>query len=622
VIWGYEHTELTSLSAPVGDTNITYHGSPAGYTFTPLPGETLLAWDESGHEFMTVDANVSPAADVTRGAHGSLERDIAAHARLLRVHAAFSTHDIDGFTFPITARCGMPSGYTQDISIQEGQSRFGAVQIPIQDTDGFVTKKLESVVPVNTVVVILGGYAGMDIEHYTMVYSGKVGKLTNRAGVYTMEVGFDLERLNHTLYAEIEDFAGDGTDTLGGDIIAGATTLTLTSGSGMWEFGIDDKDTGDGKYVSFYLSLKTAGVVEYVRVSDWVSSTKTVTIERGAFGTTDANHAAATTEVRYFISYQDNPLTILLYLLLSRGTATGGLGHADYDLSFGSADPPLGAGFPSADIDITAIETLRDRWFADDVWVLNIRKRTKLLDLIKKNVLKPLNCALHITRAGKLGVAYMKPPVIIDEPIMILDESNIIGSPQLVFDRGHIINNVTVNWEYDVEADESDNTTHVINATSQSDYDRDGTMTLEARGVSSLHSGSALATKYATKKNSYYGDPLAPISLSVLLNEGAKIEPGQAVRINHTKMPDTTNGTIGFDRYGVVVGKRIDWVAGTVELEVLDTFYKSGGRVGVLGPSNMLHWLNATDDEQARYIWLGGASDNLFTDGTKGYVLY
>jgi hypothetical protein len=618
VLWARDETENTAAETRT-DTSILTDND---FVFYCEGGEAVFIYDEDAWELMecsyfTPDFSGSTdLIEVVRASYGSTQHSFPARSKVLRVWGAFATHSISDMTLPLLGKCSFPAGVTQDIDFKEGHARFGSTEVTVQDTDGAVTRRLQNTRPINRHAVILAGYSTMPFSDYSMVWAGRVNKLNYRAGTYQLSLDADMDKLNRELWGRVEDFADGNTTTLTGDINDSQTTLTLADVTNIY-----DGPTFDNAGVAAHLAVKdtSAGNVEHMKITGLAGSTPTVV--RAQHGTTAAAVTVAESEVRYFMSYTGNPLTIALVMLMSRDTSIG-VSHATYDAHLGGLglEESVGLSMQPSDIDVTGIETLRDRWFTDQTWIVNSRKRSKGLKFIEKHILKPLNCAFYITRSGKLSIAYVKPPVPTDELPVELNTSNVVGAPELAFDRQYVINDVTVDWDYDVYDDTTDSQTIVLNATSQSEYDRDGTMTLEPRGVVTSQGGARLATQYAGKKVSSFGRPLTPIAVQVLFNVGAPIEPGDVLQLNHSALADPDLGTTTFDRDVLVVSKRVDWAAGTVELDLLHPFY-SLGRVGLLGPTGMATWANATDTDKRRYIWLGD-TDNKLSTNEEGYVLY
>jgi len=135
-----------------------------------------------------------------------------------------------------------------------------------------------------------------------------------------------------------------------------------------------------------------------------------------------------------------------------------------------------------------------------------------------------------------------------------------------------------------------------------------------------------------------FKNPNPVIPVEVLFNR-YDIEPGEVVRVIHSGLPDVQNGTMGWDRYMAVVGKRVMWDTGTLELELIDTVY-GGSRYGVIAPEfGELYYTDPLDNEhyelfgsedygdaikakRDRYAYISAsATGNKMSDGTDGYVI-
>ena len=265
------------------------------------------------------------------------------------------------------------------------------------------------------------------------------------------------------------------------------------------------------------------------------------------------------------------------------------------------------------------MESVRDTWYSSETYEIIITEREKMREFIERHLLRPMNANLYVNRTGKLSLAAITPPIPSTE-FVTLTESDIVGAPTLTMTNESIINDVAVNWEYDPIDDEYDNKTVVLDATSQSEYDRDGTLDIKARGISSRWSGSTLATTTANRKLRNFKEPQPKIRCSVLFNKGAAIEPGMAVGFANTQMPDVKAGNLGINSTFAVVSKSINWATGVVDLELVRTNY-GVGRVGLIAPAaSSVDYTSASDDTKAKYAFVADSGGNM-SNKDEGYAI-
>lgn len=598
--------------------------------------DQYFAYDRDGWELFTATGfaenvgifNLDQLSGVTRAAFNTSQITSIDTFNVSRIWKAFSTQSIASIagTFLHHPQMEFPSGHNVDLLYQEGRTQFGDVTVSAYDTDAHITRALAGFNIVGHYGTILGGYVGMPFRDFSMLYHGRVASLGFEAGVYTFKLDTNLDmKLDKELFGQVEDFSTDGVAAQTAAIGSGDTTITLVDDTGTYSTGTL-QSLGDNRYVAFYFQLKnkSTGAIEYMR-QVFGGAPPTYTVVRGQLGTSAiaVSGGSSNHELKYFLSFQDNPINILLKLLISTAPAQFIYQHATYDLNQNITDvndTSLGVGLNINQIDVASFEDVRDTWFPTDIWRVDFHKRTKIKEFIEKNILKVIGCNFYINKSGQLALSCVHPPLT-GETTLTLDESNTISAPQITLHTDDILNDITVKWDYEAMEDKDfQQTTRVIQATSQATYDVDRPMTLEARGVSPLYNGSGLALRYADKKTGYFNRPSPTIPLSVLMNVGALIEPGSVHYINHPKIPDFYNGTRNLTRYVWISSKRINWRDGAFEIECLP-FQFTTGRVGLLGPSTLADFSAETQANKDRYMFLGD-TNNRMGDGTLGYVVY
>jgi hypothetical protein len=550
-----------------------------------------------------------------------------------------------------------PSGYTSNILYQEGRTETGQVQIAIQDYDNFFTRKLKNIELNGLRAVILGGYRDLELDDYTVLYSGFIRDYSYSQGIYDLNLDAGFDRLNKELYsqaedalqevnvlsAEDEDFGAqfgqpgyDGTRGVGtlqgtagvpaSNMTASQTTVTIQGTAGVNDIDViqsnSSKDLSNGNFAAMYFILgKGTANAEIVRVTS-VATSPTYTIVRGQLGTVGFAHGTGTA-VDYFFSIQGPPMTVLLYLLLSHTGFETTSSHGTYDLGFGGSGEnveSMGLSLEETDINVDAIEQVGEDWFPE-FHRYDFVERTKMRQAIEKRILKPIGCNLFVDRTGKISVAAMQPPVPNLHSVTIT-ENDVIGGPTIEFSAANIINNISIEWDYDAFDDSYTSLTRFVDATSQKKYNRDGKMLLDGRALKPSDGGAFYAQAYPEMKASMHAKP-APLipTLRVPFSVGAPLEPGSVHRLNHARLPDPHTGTVGFDEFVRIVGKRINWRQGTIELSLLTTAYRFSGKVALLADTTQADFTSATQAEKDRYIFYTDSNGKM-SDGSDGYVMY
>jgi hypothetical protein len=372
-------------------------------------------------------------------------------------------------------------------------------------------------------------------------------------------------------------------------------------------------EVADGKYAAFYLVGQPGEAnEEWVRIVD-----DTPTVVRAQFGTADVNHANAEFELHFAV--EDNPVDVLLGLLLSRDGSVPTPADTDdegYDYAWNTVTDStfgyLGLGIPASEIDFPSFEYVRD-WFLGYVERYRFDRAESMKSYIEKYILKPHGLCFTLTNTGKLGLMIARPPL--DFTATLLNADDIIGVPTVHMDNTEIINDVTVQWNWNPVSRGYDGAeVEVIDSDSIAAHDIEGVIEVEARGVAS----STLPARLGRKKKRHFVNPNPTIALPVLLTH-SNINPGDVVQVTHGSIPDQRAGTVGWNKYMLVVGKRPNWDTGALEFDVIDTQYIDK-RYALIAPSGTVDYSSATSAEKATYGFISDSNDKM-SDGTDTYQI-
>jgi hypothetical protein len=178
---------------------------------------------------------------------------------------------------------------------------------------------------------------------------------------------------------------------------------------------------------------------------------------------------------------------------------------------------------------------------------------------------------------------------------------------------------VTTNYDYDETTKEYGAYQQGLDAGSQSTCDYTGAITTDARGlITGWFNGEGKALRLARRKRQRFSDPNPAVPLEVLIKH-KNIEPMSIVKVEHTGLPDPYAGTVGWNKYVLVVGKRIRWDTGTLILDVVDTGY-AGKRYCTIAPSGTVDYVDASDSVRQNYGFVGDSIDQM-SDGTDAYQI-
>ncbi|MCP4898883.1 MAG: hypothetical protein GY906_18075 [bacterium] len=595
----------------------TSFGVDANEGFDALAHSPVLLWDDDGYEFMEVTDIISEDHFVMRGQYGTTARAFEKGRTVFSPRVIFSSATVDSTDLPIIGGVmRFPSGGNQACDLRNGRLTTDNLSVDVVEKDGVsesrVTYSLKSANLIGKQAVLFGGYAGMDFKDYSFLYLGRVAALELRDGcVYNFQIEDVTSRLSKKLFGHLEDF--ESTDT--SDITAGSKLFTAYNDSVL---PVDaDHEVGDGRYAAYYLVAEEGTANE-----EWMRlELPTPQVVRGSFGTTDITHT--NTPLELYFAVEDNPIDVLLGLLISRHAGVPTPTNSDPDGKWyawsyisDSGFDPVGLGIPPSEIDFTSFEYVR-QWYANYKERYIFDRAENMKSYIEKYILKPHGLCFFITNTGKLGLMIARPPL--DFTATEFGYDSIVGVPTVRWDNTEIINDVTVQYNWNAVSRVYDATPiEVIDSDSIAAHDMEGIVELEARGLATANNGQSLAKRLARNKKRHFSGPNPVITVPVLLTHGG-VNPGDVVRVNHSRLPDPRAGTVGWNKYMLVVGKRPNWDTGALEFDVIDTQYL-GKRYGLIAPDGTSDYGSASDAEKATYAFISGATEKM-SDDTDAYQI-
>jgi len=281
-----------------------------------------------------------------------------------------------------------------------------------------------------------------------------------------------------------------------------------------------------------------------------------------------------------------NPINILLSVLMSTGTP-GTNGTHDY------LDAENGLGLSSDYINVTDLESIRDRYYPGDSHYMrfSITDKIKASDFVYTEILKVINAYPKIDGQGKFSI---KPftPNIAEGTTQSVTEANVIGIPSWDANLSALINEVFFNYDYDGSDFESE--TDCIDGTSV-DNRGPGKKPLEikSKGLHSSHSpGSVngravhIIESRAAKVFGRFATPPTKIKAKCFFNRWLT-EAGDIVPFTNSLLPDIAAGTRGYAAQNMeVVNRQVNWKEGYVTLELLDTGFDKPTNYGLIGETS------------------------------------
>jgi hypothetical protein len=442
-----------------------------------------------------------------------------------------------------------------------------------------------------------------------------------QGSVYEFEIDTILVKLKRKMFRDVQAFS---TTISGGAMNGTQLTIPLTDNSGVYDSEPTDVGLKPGLPAASANAWKAAMYFkaggEIMRHESGVGPQN---VTRGALGTTAASHAAGQAVDMAFI-IEGNPVDILIGLLITRDPgyqprqlAHEGIGHYDFWNTVDDNKGPLGLHFETGDIDVQSFLTIRDDWYPRYFGRVSFSRETDFESVMSDTFLKPLGMNLFISRSGALSALILRPPLAGNPNT--LDDTNIVGVPDITFTNEEIVNEVRVDYDYDYFGSDPASDTTVIDATSQSAYDRSGDCLLEPTWLRSDLSGESLATRLAKKKMRHHRDPNPTIPLSVLYTQ-IENDIGDVVNVEIDGLPDPRDGQIGFYRTMLIIGRRPDWQRGMLEFDLINTAY-IGHRYGLIAPSGTPDYADATELQRNAYVFASDGTTHRMSDGSDGYEI-
>jgi hypothetical protein len=589
------------------------------------PEDPIIMWDKDYFEMAEVLSLGSGGGEhiITvkqRGDYGTYPRAFARSASIAVVNGVFSTSAVNGLTTTYHQLAEFPSGGGVSIDRRNGRTKADPVQISVQDREQIVTKLLTGSPLIGEWAMVFAGYKGMVWRDYSLMYSGRIKVADIREGqVYDFTIDPVIDRMAVKIFRHIKDYNdvgytnGLGTQTVGSGTLQLDETKIPTSGN-------QHQTDAAPYYAAYHLKVQS----EWERVTQ-ATGIADPSVARGALETTAAEHTQGQTLTMAFV-IEDNPIDILLGLLLSRGANVQESNSDDgtYDYAWGemtdAAFDDIGIGYPEVEVNVESFEAIRDIFFVDYVWRLIFKKGENIRPFIEKHLLMPLNLNIAPDRTGRLALSYVRPPHADIDSIEILTTDDIIGVPTLTLDHADLINDVTIEYDWDHDTEAYTTTTRVLDETSIVNHGTKGIVEMQARGLVAVHNSAVLGPRLARKKRKHMDNPAPLIPLDVLYTR-AGIEVGKYVIVTHPGIIDFRRGVRGVTANPMqVVGRFPNWRQGTLRLEVIDPGYY-GSRWGNISPSGTVDYTSASDIIKARYAFVSGATSEQMSDGTDGYLV-
>lgn len=441
-----------------------------------------------------------------------------------------------------------PGGAVQQIDHENGRSSIGTLSFRILDSTGEFLKYLAA--PALTLA------AAMDAAQLTATVNEDPSGMPAQ-GTLEITTGGAIERARYSSYnatTKVFTLTARGVDgtTAAPHALNDAVTNgeQIRPGQRVQLFsGYDAINEAD--YMSWPKMEVTARQLLQDRVTFEVQA---LDIQRSIRRTV---FLTATADAPFTLT--DNPITVLLKVLLSTGTGTNGV----YDV-LAAAD---GLGVPQALVDVAGLESLRDTEFVGETYVFSVTEPQNGKQFLEEQIFKTANLYPVVKQDGKLSAKRYKAA---GTAVATLDESAIVSWGWAMGDQ-QVINEVAFEYDWDLPDKRGVFGKRQI-YTHQGSIDKYGRrppLTISSWGIKTANGGQAILDNRAFEVIKLFAEPPLVLTVDTFYRHHV-LEAGDNVSVTHALIPNPKTGKRGLaaERFMVLnVEPRFD--AGLVRFRLL-----------------------------------------------------
>ena len=471
------------------------------------------------------------------------------------------------------------SGTSQQLNQRSGISTIGAISFSAVDKDLDLSDLQRDKLAAGDGlrgkrVQVFITYDNIDlIADASQISTQIIDEVSYKDGLYT----FKCRDVQRYLKTSIFDVKKTG---LASSIGESSTTLTVYSTDGFEMVKHPASATGKidapGQKVG-YLKLTKDRNFEIVRYTGKTSTTFTG-VTRGVFGTTPvAIDTAGSSSV-------DDAPKIEEYIYLE-GPAVRIL----YELLTGYVWNEGGEQLPSHWTPSIAPEYIRSSNFTligFDLWNLTDNEegpfckiagvtKTDCKKFIESEFLLRLGLYTPIYANGEIGLKRRSQIVSESLPVRTLTADNIISYSELTHSMQDVINQISIDWNYDERKKDYTRRNLLIDTSSIATHGANDPLELELRTVyGDKTTYETLKSQFDSLRDRFAGPPLE-LQLTLLPSQN-DLEVGDIVRVNLDQIRDYNNATISLDRNFEITQTNVDWVSGNVVINLIGSSQAAG----------------------------------------------
>jgi len=295
-------------------------------------------------------------------------------------------------------------------------------------------------------------------------------------------------------------------------------------------------------------------------------------VSRGVLGSTAAE-ADVETEVNEYTKLEENPVTLLLQIMIS-GSGASGAG-AIYDVL------PDGLAIDEDLIDIADMESKRSTFFSGETFRLFIGEVENTLKFIEAHLLQASNIRLIESEDGiSIAVLDQTDPGV---SVADLDESTVASKPGWETDKSRIINRFRILWDWTQGTENFNRVSEFNDTDSQNIYGVKVGPDIKMRGALAALGGLAITNTRGNRFSARFSTPQTTIKARKVFLKKYAIKIGDKVLFSHSDVPARGGGR-GVSAELEVLSKSINMNTGRVEFSLVYTSYFNI-RLGLIAPS-------------------------------------
>jgi hypothetical protein len=274
-------------------------------------------------------------------------------------------------------------------------------------------------------------------------------------------------------------------------------------------------------------------------------------------------------------------------------------------------------GLAAGKINSAAIAGYKANLFAGNRMDFTLTKAPEAKQFLDLEIFKALGGFNFTNSLGQYTPVFLIPTAA-PAAALTLTDKNLVELPvpkQLKFMN-------ELSYRFDSDGSKFGSELTAVNAASAAKYGLSGMQVIESRGQRGALGAWAYGRLLANTLFLQYA--FKPISLSVsVLWDAALVEPGDFVRVTHSKIPNRDLGVMGMtNRLFLVTARGWDFGRGNVLLDLLDANWLDLMPAYQIAPDAQADWTLATQEQKDQYMFISSQATGNYSDGQAGHKIF